>query len=55
MGMIKMYQGLGDCARQRFRRAFLVALLIAGVTVYGFNQKAIRISLGFGTVTSADK
>lgn len=42
------YEGLGNSKAQRFRRAFLIALLVSGVIVYGFKSEAIKISLGFG-------
>lgn len=47
-----LYQGLGTTKAQRFWRFFLLLLLIAAVTVYGFHSDAINISLGFGV---ADK
>jgi hypothetical protein len=43
-----IYNALGNTKAQRFRRAFLVLLVIAIVTMYGFNKEAIDISLGFG-------
>ena len=43
-----MWEGLGNNKAQRFRRFFLILLLIAGVTIYGFKSDAINIKLGFG-------
>lgn len=43
-----VYGALGNTKGQRFWRAFLVLLVIAIVTMYGFNKDAIDIVLGFG-------
>lgn len=45
---IAIWEALGNTKKQRFYRAFLVLLLIAVVTVYGFHSDAINIVLGFG-------
>lgn len=45
---IVVWEALGNTKKQRFYRAFLVLLLIALVTTYGFHSDAINIVLGFG-------
>jgi hypothetical protein len=50
-----MYDGLGNNKAQRFRRFFLILLLIAGLLAYGFNSHAIKISLGIDKTFSAEK
>lgn len=50
-----MYDGLGNNKAQRFRRFFLILLVVAAVTIYGFNSHAIKISLGFDKAISLEK
>jgi len=55
MGKIgKAYEGLGNSKVQRFRRFFLILVLIAGVICYGFNRDKINISINgaFGGASS---
>jgi len=50
-----MYDALGNSKSQRFRRFFLILLLVAGLVAYGFNSHAIKISLGIDKTFSAEK
>ena len=54
------YQNLGNSKSQKFRRFFLILLLMAGVTVYGFYKDSINVSIGKmiggdGIVSEGDK
>lgn len=52
MSIKKLYEGLGNNKAQRFRRFFLICMLIASVIMYGFYKESIHISFSktFGAV-----
>lgn len=50
-----MYDAIGNNKAQRFRRFFLILLVISGLIAYGFNSHAIKISLGIDKTFSSEK